>query len=139
MQPTGNAPTGFLNFIGQWGDQEYPADDARQKGKNLFSCKCFYFYFYSLLFHFLAEKKGGGLTGFDLVKKYVSGPTGPADKQLNRKEVWPESQFSSGQRVRTKLGVSFWEKAKKDFAQLNCLGKKKAKVTKVKVSGEVVE
>ncbi|KAF2676542.1 hypothetical protein K458DRAFT_447452 [Lentithecium fluviatile CBS 122367] len=27
-------------------------------------------------------------------KKYVGGPTGPADKQLGRKEVWPENSFS---------------------------------------------
>lgn len=38
LSPTAEAPTSFLEFVGQWGDQEYPADDPRQKGKELFSC-----------------------------------------------------------------------------------------------------
>jgi hypothetical protein len=70
---------GFLLFAGRWGDEEYPEDDARQKGK--------------------------GLLGF---KKYVGGPTGPADKQLGRKEVWPENQLSGGQRIRTRLRGEGW-------------------------------
>ncbi|KAF1832457.1 hypothetical protein BDW02DRAFT_425098 [Decorospora gaudefroyi] len=73
-------PVGFLYFTGRWGDEEYPADDPRQKGKGLFT-----------------------------FKKYVGGPTGPVDKQLLRKEVWPQNQWSGGQRIRTRLpGVARW-------------------------------
>jgi len=74
-----DSPTAFLRFNGRWGDAEYPADDPRQKGRGLF--------------------------GF---KKYVGGPTGPADKQLGRKEVWPDSQFSKGQRIRNSLDGKTW-------------------------------
>lgn len=63
------------------------------------------------------------------------GPTGPVDKQLDRKEVWPQNQWSSGQKVRNSLGVGW---SVKDWVgKLNCFGKKK--VTRVKVSGEVVD
>jgi hypothetical protein len=54
------APTGWLRFLGRWGDQAYPVTDPRQKGKNI----C------------------GHL-------KYGGGPTGPADKRLDRENVWP--------------------------------------------------
>jgi hypothetical protein len=99
---------GFLLFAGRWGDEEYPEDDPRQKGK--------------------------GLLGF---KKYVGGPTGPADKQLGRKEVWPESQWSGGQRIRTRLRGEGW------FGWIaRLVGKKKVKSTegvrRVRVSGEIV-
>ncbi|KAI9688943.1 MAG: hypothetical protein M1822_000680 [Bathelium mastoideum] len=53
-------PVNWLYFIGQWGDEQYPNSDPRQK---------------SLL----------GLT-----YKYTSGPTGPEDKQLNRTNVCPD-------------------------------------------------
>ncbi|KAF2478245.1 uncharacterized protein BDR25DRAFT_299902 [Lindgomyces ingoldianus] len=38
-------------------------------------------------------------------RKYVGGPTGPMDKQLERKMAWPESQWAKGQRVRGGLGL----------------------------------
>jgi hypothetical protein len=66
-------------------------------------------------------------------KKYVGGPTGPADKQLDRKDVWPQNSFSKGQKIRTSLGKGF----KDWFRGLNSFGKKQ-KQTKVLVSGEVV-
>lgn len=72
------APTGFLNFTGRWGDAEYPTSDPRQST-------------------FL----------FGRFKKYNGGPTGPKDKQLGRKEVWPQNADSKGQRLRGTLGVGF--------------------------------
>lgn len=81
----------------------------------------------------------------------MGGPTGPADKQLDRKMVWPENEFSGGQRIRTSLGFSLRD----FFAGANCfgigrkgglgikggIGKKggRAKVVRIRVSGEVVE
>ncbi|KAF2001306.1 hypothetical protein P154DRAFT_521706 [Amniculicola lignicola CBS 123094] len=38
-------------------------------------------------------------------RKYVGGPTGPKDKQLGRKEVWPQNSSSKGQKVRGWLGL----------------------------------
>jgi hypothetical protein len=63
------------------------------------------------------------------------GPTGPADKQLDREEIWPENQFSGGQKIRKSLDAG-WV-VKQWFNKLKCLGRKK-NVTRVKVSGEVV-
>lgn len=68
----GSPPPGWLLYNGRWGDQEYPAGDARQKR----------------------------LAGFS---KYGGGPTGPADKQLRRKRVWPVSSHAWGQLVRTSV------------------------------------
>ncbi|KAF1848696.1 uncharacterized protein K460DRAFT_278395 [Cucurbitaria berberidis CBS 394.84] len=103
-------PVSFLSFRGRWGDAEYPASDPRQKGKGLF--------------------------GF---KKYVGGPTGVLDKQLGRKEVWPENDFSKGQRIRTGLGVGGWT-AKLGFLRYFGKGalKKRKGEKRVRVSGEVV-
>ena len=58
--PNRQAPTGWLRFLGHWGDQAYPLTDPRQHGKNI----------------------GDNL-------KYEGGPTGPADKRLDRTDVWP--------------------------------------------------
>ena len=112
LRPTPDAPTSFLRFAGHWGDAEYAADDPRQKGKNLL--------------------------GF---KKYVGGPTGPGDKQLERKEAWPENEWSKGQKVKTKLEGRGWWKGV--WGKVVSLGKgkgkkKERKVKRVKVSGEVV-
>lgn len=71
---------------------------------------------------------------FVAVKRYTSGPTGPVDKQLTRKEVWPENQFSKGQKVRTRLGLRLWGRIKKRVRSW----RQKGKVTKVKASGEIV-
>lgn len=105
----GQDPTGFLRFKGRWGDAEYPADDPRQKGKNLL--------------------------GF---KKFVGGPTGVAEKQLDRKEVWPENEKSKGQWIKTSIDGSSWWK--------DLLGKIKGKmkgngkkVRRVNVRGEGVK
>ncbi|KAK0661320.1 Vacuolar protein sorting-associated protein 62 [Lasiodiplodia hormozganensis] len=57
-----STPTSWLNYLGKWGDEEYPEDDDRQQ----------------LLF-------GGAIA------KYASGPTGPIAKQLDRKEVCPSN------------------------------------------------
>jgi hypothetical protein len=52
-------PVDFLYFKGRWGDQKYPNSDKRQK---------------SLL---------------NLAFKFEGGPTGPAWKDIGRKNVWP--------------------------------------------------
>ena len=53
-------PTAWLNYIGRWGDQQYPNSDPRQ--------------------HEI-------LKGVDATARFTSGPTGPVDKQLNRTNV----------------------------------------------------
>ncbi|KAL8692849.1 MAG: hypothetical protein Q9218_002199 [Villophora microphyllina] len=57
----GISPTNWLQYIGKWGDQQYPDSDSRQK-------KIF---------------------GISATAKYTSGPTGPEDKFLNRPDVCP--------------------------------------------------
>jgi hypothetical protein len=57
------APLGAMRYRGRWGDQQYPADDEKQPPK---------------------------FFGFS---KYVSGPTGPQDKQLNRRLICPDNGF----------------------------------------------
>lgn len=54
-------PTAFLKFVGRWGDKRYPDDDPRQHE----------------------------IFGIDASARYVDGPTGPEDKQLNRQNVCP--------------------------------------------------
>lgn len=55
----GGSPTNWLSFTGKWGDQQYPDSDRRQKK----------------------------ILGIAATAKFVSGPTGPFDKQLNRQDV----------------------------------------------------
>ncbi|KAF3035655.1 hypothetical protein E8E12_002050 [Didymella heteroderae] len=46
------------------------------------------------------DKRQQSFVGF---LKYGDGPTGPADKQLDRKRVWPDNSHAWGQLVRTSL------------------------------------
>lgn len=57
-------PTDWLAFTGRWGDKAYPDTDPRQV-------------------NFLR-------LGF---RKFSDGPTGPRDKELNRKRVTPRGQL----------------------------------------------
>jgi hypothetical protein len=58
-----STPVNWLYFTGHWGDEQYPDSDPRQET----------------------------ILGIDGLSKYVSGPTGPLDKQLNRTEVCPDN------------------------------------------------
>jgi hypothetical protein len=55
------SPVGAMQFKGKWGDEQYPKDDPRQPEP---------------FFGFV---------------KYVSGPTGPRNKGLNREKVCPDN------------------------------------------------
>lgn len=55
------SPVAAMTYRGQWGDEQYPADDPRQPPK---------------------------FFGFS---KYVGGPNGPRWKQLNRKLICPDN------------------------------------------------
>ncbi|KAL8950399.1 MAG: hypothetical protein Q9222_003566 [Ikaeria aurantiellina] len=55
----GTSPTNWLQYLGKWGDQQYPDSDPRQKK----------------------------VLGISVTAKYTSGPTGPQDKSLNRPTV----------------------------------------------------
>lgn len=57
--------TSFFYFTGMWGDAKYPDDDPRQKTVPYFG-----------------------------LKRYVSGPAGPAEKQLVRKGLFPDHRES---------------------------------------------
>jgi hypothetical protein len=64
-----STPVGYLYFLGRWGDFRYPKSDPRQDEL------------------------------FDAAWKYDSGPTGPGDKKLDRKDVCPKG----GCKILTKL------------------------------------
>ncbi|KAI9050500.1 hypothetical protein LZ554_005662 [Drepanopeziza brunnea f. sp. 'monogermtubi'] len=55
------SPLGAMYYRGRWGDQQYPDEDLRQPAP---------------------------FFGF---RKFVSGPTGPWDKQLNRTKICPDN------------------------------------------------
>ncbi len=57
-------PTAWLQFIGEWGDEQYPDSDKRQHK----------------------------ILGIDATAEYAGGPTGPEDKQLNRTQVCPTAR-----------------------------------------------
>ncbi|KAI4112598.1 MAG: hypothetical protein LQ345_006277 [Seirophora villosa] len=66
----GTSPTNWLQYVGRWGDQQYPDSDPRQD-------KIF---------------------GISQTAKYSSGPTGPRDKSLNRSETLNAYEFRSARR-----------------------------------------
>ncbi|KAH8653631.1 hypothetical protein BX600DRAFT_515886 [Xylariales sp. PMI_506] len=59
--PASSNSTSFFYYTGIWGDAQYPDTDPRQKTVPYFG-----------------------------IKRYVSGPTGPVDKQLVRKGLFPD-------------------------------------------------
>jgi hypothetical protein len=58
------SPVGHLYFKGRWGDYQYPDNDPRQDKLEIFTFK---------------------------VYKYVTGPDGPAFKNIGRKDPWQAS------------------------------------------------
>lgn len=54
-------PTAWLQYLGAWGDEQYPNSDPRQHE----------------------------ILGISATAEFTSGPTGPENKQLNRTEVCP--------------------------------------------------
>ena len=69
-----STPVNWLNYVGQWGDQQYPNSDPRQTT----------------------------VLGISGTQKYQNGPTGPEDKDLNRSNVCPDNGYPCI--VRTVLG-----------------------------------
>jgi len=61
FEPINESPIGAMTYKGRWGDEQYPDDDPRQPAPFL---------------------------GF---RKFVGGPTGPWDKDLNRTQVCPNN------------------------------------------------
>lgn len=61
FESIGDSPVAAMKYRGKWGDEQYADDDPRQPEK---------------------------FFGFS---KYVGGPTGPVDKQLNRKLICPDN------------------------------------------------
>lgn len=59
-----DAPVNWLYFLGKWGDDKIPESDKRQE--------CF--------------------LRIDALCRYTSGPTGPIDKDLSRKEICPDGK-----------------------------------------------
>ena len=58
-----STPVNWLYYLGHWGDKQYPDDDPRQQT----------------------------ILNISGLYKYVDGPTGPEDKQLNRTDVCPDN------------------------------------------------
>lgn len=58
-----STPTDWLSFTGQWGDEQYNSTNPLQEY----------------------------ILGISATAKYVGGPTGPEDKQLNRTSVCPDN------------------------------------------------
>ncbi|WPH01802.1 Hypothetical protein R9X50_00465600 [Acrodontium crateriforme] len=58
-----DTPVNWLSFVGKWGDDQYPKSDPLQSSP----------------------------FGINGLYKYVGGPTGPEDKQLNRTQVCPDN------------------------------------------------
>ena len=58
-----STPVNWLYFSGKWGDDQYPDSDTRQQS----------------------------ILGIKGLYKYVGGPTGPLDKQLNRSRICPDN------------------------------------------------
>jgi hypothetical protein len=58
-----STPVNWLYYTGHWGDEQYPDSDPRQQN----------------------------ILHIDGLYKYVSGPTGPLDKDLNRTTVCPDN------------------------------------------------
>jgi hypothetical protein len=56
-----------------------------------------------------------------------------------RKEVWPETSSSSGQRIRTSVDGSSWWKDLWERVKAKVKGKSKNKMKKVDVSGREVK
>ena len=56
-------PTAYLRFNGRWGDQQYPDSDPRQRK----------------------------VLGIGLTAKFGRGPTGPRNKQLDRRNICPDN------------------------------------------------
>ena len=69
-------PTAWLQYLGKWGDAQYPNSDPRQRE----------------------------ILGISATAKFSGGPTGPEDKQLNRTEVCPVAKGYVCD-VRTELGA----------------------------------